>query len=413
VTGTVGGETVHKTYSSEGFRGALDLWSGLVGIDGQDPPFAPPPVTVRRRAGTDRVGTAIQLSRSGWDASDVVLLARSDDPADALAGSGLAGALDAPLLLTSSTTLLDTVQAELARLGATKVVLLGGPVALSDDVATALKDLGLDVDRIAGADRFATAVEVARRLAPEAGGTALLVRGAFAGHPERSWPDALAVSGLAARKAAAGTPWPILATAGKLPDVTRSALDELGITTVKIIGGTAVIDAATETALTDAGFEVERIGGADRYGTSRLVAARDDPTGQQLVLATGQDFPDGLASGPFAARSGAVLLLVPKELHTDSSPWGPDQHPAFLQGLGWSQSVVTVAGGSAAITEPVAEQVKAILKAATSSATATASPSPSPTDSTSPTPTDSTSPTPTASPSPSASSSPSPSPSAS
>lgn len=52
-----------------------------------------------RLAGTDRVHTAGELSRT-FPAADTVLIARADDYPDALAGGPLAGAVDAPVLLT-------------------------------------------------------------------------------------------------------------------------------------------------------------------------------------------------------------------------------------------------------------------------------------------------------------------------
>src|SRR5680860_87032 len=57
-------------------------------------------IAVQRIAGGDRVATAIALSRAVFDAADTVVLARADDPADALVGAPLAARRDAPILLT-------------------------------------------------------------------------------------------------------------------------------------------------------------------------------------------------------------------------------------------------------------------------------------------------------------------------
>jgi hypothetical protein len=59
---------------------------------------------------------------------------------------------------------------------------------------------------------------------------------------------------------------------------------------------------------------VRRLEGRDRYATAAAVS-RQFPAGVGAVLASGGDFPDGVASGPVAsALSGPVLLTRPTEL---------------------------------------------------------------------------------------------------
>ncbi len=367
VRGVTDGDEDVLTYDSEGIRSALAgyprMLSGLVAFNDDDPPFDPPPVVVNRVSGDDRIATAVELSRTAWSTSKVVVLARADDPADALAGAGLAGLEDAPLLLTRTGALPDEVATEVSRLRAERVVLLGGPAAISGEVADALRDLGVEVERVFGDDRFSTAVAIATRIAPDGAERVMVIRGRVAGAPERSWPDALAVSGVAARQAAAGAPWPVLAIEDTIPDVTMAALTDLAPTDVLLIGGQAVVPPSAGQAIRDAGFATERVGGDDRYGTSRLVTALDDPTGQHLVVATGANFPDGLAAGPYAARTEGVLLLVPASHDPERSPWLAEQHPDLLAGFGWPSADVTVVGGLAAIDLDVVGAVDGALRA--------------------------------------------------
>src|SRR5208282_5725150 len=98
------------------------------------------------------------------------VLARSDFFADALAGGPLAAQMDGPLLITpgaSQSTALDPrVQAEIQRVlpkGGT-VYILGGDLALSPDIDTALQALGYVTQRIAGTDEYGTAVDIAEAL---------------------------------------------------------------------------------------------------------------------------------------------------------------------------------------------------------------------------------------------------------
>ena len=55
---------------------------------------------IPRIYGGDRYETAVKVSRVGWDQGSTVILTRGDDFADALAGTPLAYAKDAPILLT-------------------------------------------------------------------------------------------------------------------------------------------------------------------------------------------------------------------------------------------------------------------------------------------------------------------------
>ena len=64
------------------------------------------------------------------------------------------------------------------------------------------------------------------------------------------------------------------------------------------------------------------VAGTDRYDTARLAALAAFPTGAtNAVLASGQNFPDGLAAADLAGALGAPLLLTPSAaLDADTSP---------------------------------------------------------------------------------------------
>lgn len=304
------------------------------------------PVDVQRLSGVTRIETAVEISRSGWDRSDEVVLARSDDPADALAGSALAASLDAPLLVAGPTELQPIVSDEIRRLGARRAVLLGGTSALSPDVVTALRAAGLTVDRVYGPTRIDTAAAIADRLRPAAGGTAFLVGAA-------SWPDALAAAGHTARDASAGAPRPLFLTWGTLSDATRTALERWKVAEVVAVGGQDTVPPGVVDALQRDGLEVTRVGSSDPYDTSRSVADLDLRRGATtLILATGEKFPDGLAAGAFAGRRDAALVLVPETLDRGTSEW-----LAELNGI----DEVIVAGGTAVVSDAVVGDVVSAL----------------------------------------------------
>ena len=267
------------------------------------------PVTQRIRGG-DRISTAIALSQEGYATAQRVIVARSDLAADALAAAGYAGG-SSPILLSPRDALPGAVAAEIERLGATEVALLGGPRALSDAVKSAAGDIpGVEaVVRVAGADRYATAGALAEEI--RGGGTQVetvfLVKGSGSG-THVMWADAAAVSGLAAFL---GAPV-LLSEPSAVPAATRQAIASIAPDTITIAGGPAAIGQDVVTAL-ETIAPVERLAGADRYATSAAIVERGLASGMALqrpFIATGRSVTDALVAGPAAAADGQSLVMV-------------------------------------------------------------------------------------------------------
>lgn len=278
-------------------------------------------VPISRVGGESRIDTAVALSAQRFPAcgadgplADTVVLARADAYPDALAGGPLAAARQAPILLTGADALSPAARGEIVRLGAGRAVLLGGEAALSAAVDAELTAMGLDVERIGGPDRFATAAAVAAALPPSA--EAYLVEGANA-DPARGWPDAVSVSWLAARS---GTPI-LLTTRDELPVATAAALAQRGVTRTIVVGGAAAVAEPLLGQVAGGGVTVTRVAGATRYDTARaLLDGAGELSGVTVYLTTGADFPDALAAGPAVAARGGVLLPVdPRSLDTSTA----------------------------------------------------------------------------------------------
>ena len=77
-----------------------------------------------------------------------------------------------------------------------------------------------------------------------------------------------------------------------------------------IIGGTNAVSKTVEDQLKAYGKIEERIAGANRYDTSKQLADKYAPYARKIVLATGQNFPDGLCGGPVAYNLGAPIVLT-------------------------------------------------------------------------------------------------------
>ncbi|CAN5173965.1 hypothetical protein BH23ACT9_BH23ACT9_35270 [soil metagenome] len=213
---------------------------------------------------------ALHISRDlPAGSAPTVLLGRSDEFADSLASGGAQGALDAPLLLTDPDQLDGAVAAELARLGAERVVLLGGEQALSTEVQQALGDAGLATERLAGPTRVLTAIAVAEALLP-APRRVLLAR-AFgdAEVPSRAYADSLAGGA-----AAAGLQAPLLLTDSEA--LSTEVADYLNRTPsvgeVVVLGGTAAVSDDVVSALGAHDVTVIRVAGPDRFVTAASVS---------------------------------------------------------------------------------------------------------------------------------------------
>jgi hypothetical protein len=290
-----------------------------------------------RVAGANRQATAVAASETAFPtdgSASAVVLARADLFADALAGGPLAAAKDGPLLLTSSGSLDDVTKAEIARVLPTggTVYLLGGTSALSDAVATAISAFGDTPTRIAGTDRFATAVAVADALGDpttvfEASGT--------------NFPDALsAVPAAVAERAA------ILLTNGSTPDPATDLYLADHTTTRYAVGGPAAWADPTATA----------IAGPDRYATSEAVALAFFANAAGVAVASGTAFPDALAAGPLAGASGQPVLLVP------SAGTLPEPVVAYLSTRAEALTSVRAFGGSTAVTDTVLSEIGSALR---------------------------------------------------
>jgi len=191
---------------------------------------------VERLGGPDRFATAALVSQETFpDGADVAYVATGAAFPDALAGSAAAAAEGGPVLLVTRDSVPQETEQELARLEPSRVVVLGGPDAVSEATADQLAAATrADIVRRAGADRYETAAEVSAALfTPEATTVAFLATG-------RVFPDALTAVPAAA---ASGAPILLVEPDG-LPSATAEELRRLGLERAVLLGGEEAISEA-------------------------------------------------------------------------------------------------------------------------------------------------------------------------
>ncbi|MCL2504083.1 MAG: cell wall-binding repeat-containing protein [Coriobacteriia bacterium] len=264
---------------------------------------------ITRVAGADRYATAIEASKADFESADAVIIATGRGYADALSASALAGALDAPLLLTRPDVLSDGIVDEIGRLGARQAYIMGSAAAVSAGVESALISAGFAVERVAGTDRYATSAAVAQKIATLEG--TAFTKSAFLARGD-DFADGLSASPIAYKNKI-----PVVLTPpAMLAEDALGAIEGLGITDVTILGSTAAISSDIEDAVKTlgTGSEVRRISGANRYETAQKIAEyaleNSLATKDFIGVATGQDFPDALAGGVATGKHGGILVLT-------------------------------------------------------------------------------------------------------
>lgn len=197
----------------------------------------------------------------------------------------------------------------------------------------------VEPERLAGEDRFETAVEISRATYAPGGAQAVVLARADL------FPDALAGTPLAVHL---GGPL-LLTSPDQVPPLVLEELQRVLTpgSTVVLLGGTAAVSAQVASMIEGAGYQVRRLGGADRYATAVTIAREglDDP--DVILLADGTNFPDALAAGTAAASLGGAVLLTAG----DTPPTATSDHLALRP------RQATAVGGPAARAFPSATPI--------------------------------------------------------
>ncbi|MUV37312.1 Bifunctional autolysin [Lentibacillus sp. JNUCC-1] len=283
-------------------------------------------VKLERIAGNDRYQTAVEVSKEGWNKSDVVVLARGDEYADALAGVPLAKKHDAPVLLTRSNILTRLTKEEIARLKTNKVFILGSKKAIGKNVEKDILSMGIEVERIEGADRTETAANIARNLLSNSTNKKVVLVNGY------DFPDALSVASYAGK---AGMPI-LLAKVNKLPDATKKVLDDLNPKKTTIIGGKKAINNKLESSLPN----VNRIAGNDRFDTAVEVARHfEKDVKNDYYVTTGRSFPDAITGAALAAKEATGILLVHDQVPKTLASFIENENTNKIKIIGGTQVV--------------------------------------------------------------------------
>lgn len=204
----------------------------------------------------------------------------------------------------------------------------------------------VEVVRLAGTDRYATAAAISAAGYRGTGGTVHVATGT-------GFADALAAGPSATLR---GGPV-LLVRPTEIPATTAAELRRLAPARIVISGGAGAVSAGVEAALGSYAGTVVRIAGADRYATAARLSAYSFGGGAPIAfVATGADYPDALAGGAAAGSQGGPMLLTrPTSL--------PAETRAELARLRPAQIIIL--GGTGAVSASVEAELRGLAATVT------------------------------------------------
>ena len=264
--------------------------------------------------GNNRFSTATEISKMNYATGGTVVLVNGNAVADGIAATPLAASENASILLANTNNLPSETANRMKEIAPQKVIIVGGENAVSKALeAKIANDYAVEVQRIAGKDRYATSFEIAKKLV-ESGAeinTAYIVAGT-------GEADALSV----ASKAGADKQPIILTGKDSIAPEMYAWLKEQNLEDAYFIGGNKVIsdnviNSVNEITTND--VTANRIAGNNREETNAKVIEKLYTGGFSNVYAAKSNvLDDALSAGPMAAQRNCPVVLVNTNGLTDA-----------------------------------------------------------------------------------------------
>ncbi len=195
-----------------------------------------------------------------------ILINADSTMADGLSASGLAGAINAPILLTKKNNIPNATLKRLEK--AKKVYIIGGENSIDKYTETVLKGKGIEIKRLQGSDRIKTSYNVAKEINSINKVNKVILTNAFKGEP-----DAMSIP-----------------------------FNTTGVESY-VIGGTSSMN---DKIVKDTNST--RLGGTDRYDTNKKIINKFYSGVKEFYIASGTDLVYALV-GSTVAKNNAIVLV--------------------------------------------------------------------------------------------------------
>lgn len=293
--------------------------------------------TINRISGSNRYETNISILKNGWSEASNIIVANGENYPDALCAAPLAKAKNAPIILTTKNELNSSALSELLRLKTKNAYIIGGTGVISEEVETQLKNLGINILRIAGANRYETSVKIAEQIGTEKG--IVIASG-------ENFPDALSIAPIAAQK---GMPI-LLSSKTSLPNEVKVYLQDKNIPVSYVIGGLGALSSEVKSSLKNP----IRLSGMNRYETNINIINQfeDSLDFKSIYIASAQNFPDALSGSVLASNSNAPIILMDNNI--------PEVSSDYMKSI--NSKTINILGGTGALNEATENILKDIVK---------------------------------------------------
>lgn len=299
-------------------------------------------VSLERLSGQNAIDTSVAVSKKYYKPGvSVAYIAERSAFADAIVAGSMKTA--GPILYVNSSSLTNSVTAELKRLKPKKVIIVGGSDVVSNKVRNAIIAAipsNSKVERLSGTSRYDTAVDVSRSQYPSGANTVYITNG-------MAYPDAIA----ATQQSAAG---PLLYTRpDSVPGSVIKEIKRLKPSKVVVVGSSGVVsEKAFKTIDSNTSAKVIRIGGKNRYETATGLSRSLYPKGiDQVYIVNGNAYADAILVSSIP-KSGAMLYVSDNGI--------PQTTSIELNRLGANK--VTIIGGPIRVSEASAKQLKKLVR---------------------------------------------------
>ncbi|HHX67402.1 MAG: cell wall-binding repeat-containing protein [Miniphocaeibacter sp.] len=293
-----------------------------------------------RLRGKDRFETSRLVASKFLQADSAVIVNGYSFP-DALSASPLATAADSPLILVEKDNISKEDLSLLETLGVRKAYIIGSENTVSKNIEEDVQNIGIITHRIAGSDRVDTSLNIAKEIYKITGDRkAVTFANGF------DFPDALSSTSVANRF---NTPI-ILGS----PDIIEKSAIEFvnsnNISDIYIVGGKNSISDDLEKNFSNK--NITRISGSNRYKTSLEVTKFINYNTHSIILASGENYADGIVAGSYAGLTQLPILLMPQGDTLDQ------ETKEYLQSIGLHEAVTI--GSEKWISDSIQEKVSCV-----------------------------------------------------